>query len=41
MTPSGLVEGVGEVVVEVAEVEVEGVRELVAAAPVGACGCSC
>lgn len=37
MTPSGLVEGVGEAVVE----EVEGVRELVAAAPVGACGCSC
>lgn len=36
MTPSGLVEGVGEAVVEVAEV-----RELVAAAPVGACGCSC
>lgn len=34
MTPSGLVEGVGEAVVE-------GVRELVAAAPVGACGCSC
>lgn len=40
MTPSGLVEGVGEAVVEV--VEGEGVRELVAAAaPVGACGCSC
>lgn len=39
MTPSGLVEGVGEAVVEVAEVE--GVQELVAAAPVGACGCSC
>lgn len=39
MTLSGLVEGAVEAVVEVAEVE--GVQELVAAAPVGACGCSC